>query len=61
MSRSVSKGGKRRKYSDLDDSQKSIKLFCVLDTSRQNTESQNKLRADHTTASNFVPRKSRHF
>ncbi len=57
MSRSVSKGGKRRKYSDLDDSQKSIKLFCVLDTSRQNTESQNKLRADHTTASNFVPRK----
>ena len=64
MSKSVVNTRKRRRYSDLDDSQKSIKLFCV-NTNHKNTESPkrspNKLRAtlysESGIASNFVQRK----
>ena len=45
MTTSGSKGRKRRRYNNLDDSQKSIKLFCVWNTDHKNTKSQNKLRA----------------
>ncbi|CAB3978993.1 F-box DNA helicase 1-like [Paramuricea clavata] len=44
MTTSGSKGRKRRRYNNLDDSQKSIKLFCVWNTDHKNTKSQNKLR-----------------
>ena len=64
MSKSATNTRKTRKYSDLDDSQKSIKLFCV-NTNHKNTESPkrspNKLRAasysESGIASNFVQRK----
>ena len=53
MNNNASKGRKRRKYSDLDDSRKSIKVFCVEDKADKNIKGpENILRASFEICEN---------
>ena len=62
MSNNGKKERKQRRYSDLDDSQKSIKVFCVESKARNNIiDQENKLRGSFKIITNSVGRKSRHF
>ena len=58
MSNNVKKERKQRRYSDLDDSQKSIKVFCVESKARNNIiDQENKLRGSFKIITNSVGRK----
>ena len=58
MSNNGKKERKQRRYSDLDDSQKSIKVFCVESKARNNIiDQENKLRGSFKIITNSVGQK----